>query len=126
MNKTKENVIIYNIGALGYGILEILWRGYTHWSMIMTGGICFLLIYKTNLKLIRKCLMIKCLVGSIIVTTVEFIVGSIVNLKLKWNVWSYEDFPLNLFGQICILYSFLWFLLCIPLNLLCKYIRKKL
>ena len=26
-------------GALGYGLLEISWRGWTHWSMLLSGGL---------------------------------------------------------------------------------------
>ena len=37
---------IFLIGGLGYGLLEILWRGRTHWSMLLTGGVCFIALYK--------------------------------------------------------------------------------
>ena len=35
-----EFLSIYVFGAIGYGALETLWRGYTHWTMIVTGGFC--------------------------------------------------------------------------------------
>lgn len=122
--KLKENTIVYCIGASGYTLLEMIWRGYTHWTMAVTGGLCFLLIYKANLKLDKKNIILKCLTGAIVVTSIEFLVGVIVNLELRWNVWDYSSIPLNLFGQVCLLYSIMWFLLCFPLSSLCKFIRK--
>ena len=41
------------------------------------------------------------------------------------NVWDYSDRKFNLMGQICPLYSALWFLLCIPVNRLTEYMRYK-
>ena len=29
----------------------IIFRGYTHWSMVITGGICFLIFYILNVTL---------------------------------------------------------------------------
>lgn len=120
-----ENSIVCCAGALGYALLELLWRGYTHWTMVVTGGVCFLIIYKTNLKLNKKSILLKSFIGAGVVTSIELIVGSIVNLELKWNVWDYSSQPLNFLGQICALYSLFWFALCFPLSPLCKLIRKQ-
>ena len=35
---------VFSLGGLGYGGIEILWRGATHWSMLLTGGVCLLLL----------------------------------------------------------------------------------
>ena len=51
----------------------------------------------------------QCLIGSIVVTTLEFITGCIVNLWLGWNVWHYEHF--DILGQICLPFSILWLFL---------------
>ena len=37
----KTNFLLFSFGALGYGLIEILWRGHTHPSMLTAGGICF-------------------------------------------------------------------------------------
>ena len=50
--------------------------------------------------------------------------GFFVNILLAWNVWDYSDQAIHLFGQICPLYSALWFLLCIPCLYLCRAIRR--
>ena len=39
MKSGKEKIVLFSIGAMGYGLIEILWRGYTHWSMLTAGGI---------------------------------------------------------------------------------------
>lgn len=125
MEKLKEYGSVYAIGAVGYSIIEILWRGFTHWSMALTGGICFVVIYILNLKNIFSGIMKKCAACSLAITAVEFSVGCIVNLKLKWNVWDYSSIPFNILGQICPVYSVLWFFLAIPLCPFCNYLIKK-
>ena len=32
-------LILFLTGAMVYGIIEILWRGRTHWTMAVLGGI---------------------------------------------------------------------------------------
>ena len=36
------------IGSIIYMSLEILWRGYTHWTMGVLGGICFICLGLIN------------------------------------------------------------------------------
>ena len=102
--KVRECGIVYVIGSLGYSMIEILWRGFTHWTMALTGGLCFLLLYHIDGRHPQEKLPAKCLRGACWITAIEFLVGCLVNLKLKWN----------LLGQVCPLYFALWFLLCIP------------
>ena len=40
-----QYLLIYAAGGLLYGLIEILWRGWTHWSMVLCGGLCFLMMY---------------------------------------------------------------------------------
>ena len=58
-----------------------------------------------------------------IITTVEFTVGIIVNVWLKLGVWDYSSKPYNLLGQVCLLYTNLWFLLSLFAILLDDYLR---
>ena len=51
------------------------------------------------------------LIGSFIITVMEFIAGCILNLWLGLNVWSYADMPYNILGQVCLPYMILWFFL---------------
>ena len=98
------------IGSIIYMSLEILWRGYTHWTMGVLGGICFICLGLINEILSWETpLTLQMLIGSTIITILEFIAGCIVNLWLGWNVWDYSDLPLNLLGQICLPFSILWY-----------------
>ena len=60
-----------------------------------------------------------------IITAIEFAAGCIVNLWLQMDVWDYSFLPLNLFGQVCLLYTFLWALLCIPVAYLVQAMGKR-
>lgn len=121
-----EQAVIFVFGAINYMAIEILWRGHTHWTMAIAGGLCALFIYVLNIEFSQMGLLYKCFAGAIIITSVELITGIIVNLILKWNVWDYSGRAFNFLGQICPLYFFLWFLLCIPVFKLFDYFQTKI
>ena len=123
MKKLKEYGSVVVIGAIGYTVIELLWRGYTHPSMTLTGGICFPLIYKVHADK-TKGLIRRSVICSGIITAIEFAVGCIVNLALKLNVWDYSKLHFNFLGQICLLYSFLWAVLSACICPLCNAVRK--
>ena len=112
------------LGGIAYAIIEILWRGKTHWSMMVTGGFCFALLSNIYKKCSHMVTYQKCLLGSAVITACEFVCGMIVNVKLKLNVWDYSKLRFNIKGQVCLLYSALWALLCIPICSMCKFINK--
>ncbi len=114
MRPAKEYLTVCAIGSLGYETLELLWRGFTHWSMGIAGGAGFLLLYLADLRMQGRSLLRRALTGCAILTSVEFAAGCVVNKLLGLDVWDYSDEQGNLFGQICPLYAILWFLLCIP------------
>lgn len=120
-----KTFLLFFTGGAGYYLIELLYRGYSHCSMAICGGICFFLIYFSNLRFSHKSIFLRSLAGAVIITVVEFFTGCVVNIALCLSVWDYSSMPLNLFGQICLPYSFLWFLLCFPINLLCRIYREK-
>lgn len=125
MNKVKEYLMCFAMGAVAYGLIEVVVRGYTHWTMALTGGavlVLFNLINQTeNLNI-----LLKCLLGMTVITSLEFAVGMTVNIGFGWGVWDYSDKPLNLFGQICPQFCIGWFFLSIPAYRVCSYIGKRL
>lgn len=125
MGLIKRDLKLFAFGGVAYGLIEILWRRKTHWSMVLTGGVCFLSLFKLFSKCDRLSLTKKCCLGSCVITCMEFLCGWVVNIKMKLNVWDYSKLKLNIKGQICPLYSMLWGLLCIPINTICKVIRKR-
>lgn len=105
-------IIVFILGGAAYGLLETLFRGYTHWTMVITGGACVLTIYVLEDWLLSMNLMAAAAVGALIVTAYEFCVGVIVNISLNWQVWDYSAMPGNILGQICPTFTMAWFVLC--------------
>ena len=116
----------FSFGAIGYGFLELLWRGRTHWSMLIAGGLSFLSLGKLGKKIKKGNILKKALAGSLIITAIEFIFGLIFNIALKKNVWDYSKLPFNLKGQVCARYSFLWGILSLFIIPLAQMIDKYL
>ena len=112
MKQILKYIILFSIGGLLYCGIEMLWRGRTHWTMFFVGGLCFILCGSINeildwqMPLWKQ--MLICATG---ITLIEFISGVIINIVLKLNVWDYSHLPLNICGQVCLLYSFFWFIL---------------
>lgn len=104
--------ILFVIGGLIYCAMEMAWRGKTHWTMLIVGGLCFLFCGSINeLFDMDMPIWIQMLICAAGITTIEFISGIILNIILQLNVWDYSNMPFNVLGQICLPFSFLWFLL---------------
>lgn len=124
--KICEYAIVYMIGSVGYCAIELLWRGYSHWTMTVTGGVCFMIIYLTNRMMRSYSVFKKCLVCAVDVTAIELMVGCIVNVLLGWNVWDYSDQPFSFMGQICPGFFVLWFLLVLPVIIISDTMQKSI
>ena len=111
LNNTTKNIIIFLIFGISYYLLEILWRGYSHWTMIIVGGLCGLLIGLINEITPKMNTILQMLLGSVIVTIIEFVTGYIINIKLDLNIWDYSNLRFNILGQVSLLFSMLWFFL---------------
>ncbi len=120
----KKYTIIFVIGAGGYGLMETVFRGFTHWTMLVTGGIVFMILYYINSKNENAPVWQKALAGALVITLIELAVGSIVNLWLGWHVWDYSGYSYNFLGQICLAFTVLWFFLCIPLTYFTRYLHR--
>lgn len=122
--KLSQYTFAFLMGYFIYSLIEIINRGYTHWTMALTGGFVLAILYAVNSR--RTMTLIKsCFIGAVIITSIEFTVGVFDNIIMSWNVWDYSDMPFNILGQICPHFSLYWFLLCIPSYYLCMLIRKK-
>ena len=108
MEKLKKDGKIFATGAVGYFLLETLWRGHSHWSMAAAGGISLLCMIKIFKKLKNAPLYFKSIIGGTIITAVEFVFGIVFNVVLGMSVWDYSSVPGNILGQICPLFSVLW------------------
>ena len=124
IRKIIEYIAIFIVGAITYMLLEICWRGYTHWTMGILGGIVIILVGLIN-EVTRKDLplIIQAPMASIIITLLEYWAGYILNIQLGMNIWDYSDLPFNVDGQVCLYYSLLWMILGIVASIADDLIR---
>lgn len=111
------------LGAALYPLMEIAWRGRTHWSMSVAGAAAAAALWRLSRRNKRCPLWKQCCKGTLIITGIEFAAGILCNKIMKWQVWDYSQLPLNLMGQVCLLYSGLWFLICWPVLALMRKCR---
>ena len=115
LKRHNKEIILGVVGGMLYITTELIWRGYSHWTMFVVGGICFVCLGWINEFISWNMpLWMQILIGTAVITVLEFVSGCIVNLWLKWDVWDYSKVPFNILGQICIPYILLW----IPLTLI--------
>lgn len=119
--KKCEKLGAFTAGFAGYPLLELLWRGRTHWSMALAGGLAGVLLYPICTR--RHARLVCCKTAAVI-TAIELVFGIIFNVILRKNVWDYSHKRWNLWGQICLPYCMLWFLLGIPIRLLCSGLKR--
>ena len=98
--------MLFYLGGCAYMCIELLWRGWTHGSMFLAGGTCFLLIGHLGELKPALPLPARMLLGSGIITMVELAAGLLFNRD--YRVWDYRDQAGNLWGQICPMFTLLW------------------
>lgn len=102
-------LLFFLLGGAVYFTIELLWRGYSHYTMFILGGICFILIGLVNEYFSWDMYIeLQTLIGTVIVLILEFVFGCVINLWWGWNVWDYSNMPLNLLGQICLPFALIW------------------
>lgn len=102
--------------------LELLWRGWSHSSMFLAGGTCFLLLGR--LGQVTRNPLTRALVGTGIITGVEFLAGLLVNRS--YHVWDYRNMPLNIKGQICLPFCLLWLPIGLGATFLYAFLDKRI
>ena len=124
---TKKYFILGIIGGAVYVLLEMLWRGFSHWTMFLLGAVCFILIGLVNEVFEWDTpLILQMFCGCAIITALEFITGCIVNLWLGWDVWDYSQYKFNILGQISLHSSVGWYFLSLVGIFLDDWLRYKL
>lgn len=108
LHRLKRYAAFFLIGAIGYTAIEMIWRGRTHPSMALAGGICFILFSLVAEGFTDMPLLVRALLAAFGVTLVELVFGLIFNIMLGMRVWDYSNMPLNFLGQICPLFSLFW------------------
>lgn len=132
--EVKKLAVLYLIGFVSYIVIEVIWTaidcqmdgflektpwtlaGYSSIWMGFLGGFVFIILGKLNERKSfrdKLPLAVQSLIGAIIITLLEFIVGMILNVHFDLHVWDYENFPLAGYfhNQINAFHSSLWFLI---------------
>ena len=124
MNKLSKYIFLFMIGGSMYYIVELLFRGYSHWSMFILGGMCFYYAGIQNEYVSWNYPLWKQLIKvESFVLISEFITGCIVNLWLGWNVWDYSNLAGNILGQTSWQFALLFIPLCLVAIILDDYLR---
>lgn len=109
LKKLLKYLVLLVIGGIIYYGIELVYRGYSHWTMMLVGGIAFICIGEINEFLDWDTPLIKqSVLGGAIVTVIEFVAGCIINLWCNLNVWDYSHLPFNILGQVCLIYTVMW------------------
>ena len=119
-----QKIALFFVGGGGYVCLELLWRGRSHISMFLAGGLCFLLLGRLNEIKPRLPWALRCLLGAGIITCVELAAGLLANRD--HSVWDYRSLPFNFLGQVCLVYSLLWVPVSFGAMLLYRFLSSRL
>ncbi len=118
--------VLFAVFGWIYYCIEILFRGYSHWSMFLLAGLCCVLIGMLNEFTDKETsIWLQMLWSALLVTLFEFLFGVILNMGLKWHIWDYSDAPFNVMGQVCLPFTLIWYFLSLPAILLDDLMREK-
>ena len=115
--KICKQIFLFLVGGTIYTIIEIIWRWLlsnspTHWTMFILGGLSFVCIGWINeIRPYKISFWLQCLIGTVIILSLEFIFGCVLNIFLNMNIWDYSHLPFNILGQVCLPFAFAWYAL---------------
>ena len=89
----KRILTIWAALGAAYVVFETLFRGYSHPSMFVVGGLCGVLVGAINQapRFYRAPVIVQSVIGAVIVLAVEFVSGCVLNLWLGLDVWDYSN-----------------------------------
>lgn len=124
LKATLKHAVLALCGGCVYFLIEMAWRGHSHWTMAVLGGVCFVLIGEINEFIPWNMpLVLQGAIGSGIVTLLELVSGIVLNLWLGLGIWDYSNMPFNFLGQICLPFSLLWVALSVVAVILDDWLR---
>lgn len=108
-------------GGTAYLALEIAWRGTTHWTMFLAGGACLCALDALGRLPLPTPLLAG--IGAVGVSVLELGTGLACRRLLHVEVWDYSQEWGNLAGLVCPKYTALWFLLCLWVLGMMRFLR---
>lgn len=113
-------MLLWTWGGTVYFLLEVAYKTISgrpeaiSWTMLVLAVILCVPVERCGAEFLWETpLWLQALGCASAVTAAELIAGLIINVWLGMGVWDYSDMPLNLFGQICLPFSILWYILCL-------------
>jgi len=101
--RVSEIFFLMATGGSIYYLIEIGFRGYSHWTMFVLGGLALLFCsFQGELMHWSEPLWLQIFRAVLFLTSLEFATGIICNKWLKIGIWDYTDQPFELWGQICL------------------------
>lgn len=91
-----------------YLLIELAWRGYTHWTMLPLAAVIFVCAGVLDERENPPPFWAQVIIGTAIATALELAAGIILNVWLGLGVWDYSHLPGNLWGQICPQFTLAW------------------
>lgn len=120
--KKLQYIFMLIVGGLSYFGIEMIYRGRSHFTMGIVGGLCFLGIFLIDSKL-KYNIIIKAIICSVMITTIELLAGIVLNIYLQLQIWNYTRLRFNILGQVSLLYSALWIIISFPAIYLSRLIQ---
>ena len=105
-----EHISLFVLGGGGYLAVELAWRGTSHWTMFLAGGICLCALQWLAVHPVP--LPVAAGTGALGASALEVVIGVVCRNILHVQVWDYSAEWGNIAGLICPRYTFYWFLLC--------------
>lgn len=106
----RISILFIACGAI-YVSIELLFRGYSHWSMFILAGILgvFCIDTPNNIYGFDLDYRIQVAISTILCTLGEGLTGLYVNIYKGWNVWNYSSLPFTFFwGQCNLFFVLAW------------------
>ena len=109
VNRMGEYLFLFWFGGSVYIEIELLYRGFTHWSMFLLAGFIFVTVGLLNEIFFEWNEMFwgQVFVSTLWATVLEYICGLMLRL-CGLQVWDYSDMPLNINGLICVPFMLVW------------------
>lgn len=116
----KQKIIPYGsifiISGLIYIMLELIWRGRTHWTMFLCAGLCGLVMANINNNLLEfdTDFLKQVVISALCCTTFEFLFGIIFNGD--FSIWDYRNTwgTIHILGdQVNILFFGIWIIISV-------------
>ena len=107
-------VMLFVLVGVIYCVIEILYRGYSHWSMFLLAGFLgvFCIDMPNNIYSFGLDYRWQVLISTILCTIGEGLCGLYVNVYKGWEIWNYSSLPFSFcHDQVNLFFIFAWALL---------------